>query len=138
MKFQVTNEADPLLVNTLVEGVRQHIHEQMGDEATQPLLVVARDNSGELLGGLYGRTIYKKLLIDTLWVDKNHRGTGLGKQLLNLAENEAIQRGCIIFQVDTLSIQSPLFYQKMGFEIVGEIPEYSGYPAHYFMIKTIN
>ncbi|WP_065187977.1 GNAT family N-acetyltransferase [Shewanella woodyi] len=137
MKFQVINEEAPLLVNALVEGVRQHLHDQIGDEATQPLTVVAHDDNGELIGGVSGRSIYGNFLIEVVWVDKRYRGTGLGRKLMASAEVQAIGRGCKVSQVDTLSIQAPLFYQKLGFKIVGEIPEFPGSPGRYFLMKTL-
>ena len=136
MKFQVINEEDPVLVNELVDGVRAHVHEQLGDESTLPLSVISRDDNGELIGGVSGRTIYRNFLIGVVWVDKKYRGTGLGRQLMELAENEAIGRGCLVSQVDTLSIQAPAFYQKLGFEIIGSVPEFPGSPARYFLMKT--
>ncbi|MBW8185578.1 GNAT family N-acetyltransferase [Shewanella nanhaiensis] len=137
MKFQVINEEAPDLVNVLVEGVRQHLHDQIGGEATQPLSVAAYDN-GELIGGVSGRTIYGNFLIEVVWVDKRYRGTGLGRKLMESAEVQAIGRGCRVSQVDTLSIQAPLFYQKLGFKIAGEIPEFSGSPGRYFLMKTLS
>lgn len=137
MKFQVINEEDPVLVNELVDGVRAHVHEQLGDESTLPLSVISRDDNGELIGGVSGRTIYRNFLIGVVWVDKKYRGTGLGRQLMELAEDEAIGRGCLVSQVDTLSIQAPVFYQKLGFEIIGSVPEFPGSPARYFLMKTL-
>ncbi|RTR39569.1 N-acetyltransferase [Shewanella canadensis] len=136
MKFQVIKEEDPILVNELVEGVRAYVHEQLGDEITLPLSVISRDDNGELIGGVSGRTIYRNFLIGVVWVDKKYRGTGLGRQLMELAEDEAKGRGCLVSQVDTLSIQAPVFYQKLGFEIIGSVPEFSGSPARYFLMKT--
>jgi len=114
----VINEEDPELVNELVDGVRAYVHEQLGDETTLPLSVTARDDNGELIGGVSGRTIYRNFLIGVVWVDKKFRGTGLGRQL------------------DTLSIQAPVFYQKLGFEIVGTVPGFPGSPERYFLLKT--
>lgn len=138
MKFQVINEEAPKLVNELVNGVRAYNHEQLGDEAALPLLAIAHDDNGVLIGGVSGRTIYKKFLIEIVWVDKKCRGTGLGRKLMGLAETEAKERGCLVLQLDTLSTQAPEFYQKLGFEIIGTVPEFSGSPAHYLLIKTIN
>lgn len=138
MNFQVINEESPQLVDELVEGVRAFVHEQLGDETTLPLSVIARDDDGALMGGVSGRTIYGNFLIGVVWVDKKYRGTGLGRKLMQSAEIKAIGRGAKVSQLDTLSIQAPLFYQKLGFEIVGEVPEFTGSPARYFMMKRIS
>jgi GNAT superfamily N-acetyltransferase len=94
MNFQVINEESPQLVDELVEGVRTFVHEQLGDETTLPLSVIARDDDGSLMGGVSGRTIYSNFLIGVVWVDKKYRGTGLGRKLMESAETQAIGRGC--------------------------------------------
>lgn len=67
--------------------------------------------------------------------DQSLRGTGLGRQLMQQAEIEAIKRGCKAAQLDTLSFQAPLFYQKLGFEIFGQVEAIAASPARYFMLK---
>lgn len=49
-----------------------------------------------------------------------------------LAEAEAKQRGCLVAQVDTLSIQAPVFYEKQGFEIIGTV---TTDPPRIFLMK---
>jgi len=97
-----------------------------------PLTVIARDENGKLIGGVDGRTIYKNFLINVVWVDDQTRGTGLGHKLMALAEAEAKQRGCLVAQVDTLSIQAPVFYEKQGFEIIGTV---TTPPQRIFLMK---
>ncbi|CAM3432986.1 GNAT family N-acetyltransferase [Shewanella pealeana] len=126
------------LVDDLVDGVRQHNFAHMGPETSKPLAVVAHDDnntSGKLIGGVAGRTIYDNFLINVLWVDEAARGSGLGRQLMQLAEIEAKSRGCTMAQVDTLSFQAPAFYQKLGFEIIGTVPSTDKSPARYFLLK---
>jgi ribosomal protein S18 acetylase RimI-like enzyme len=135
MNFEVINEAAPTVFNALVEGVRQHLHEQMGTETTRPLTLVARDHDGNLVGGVSGRTIYRNFLIEVIWVAKEQRNTGLGRRLMARAEVEARNRGCLVAQVDTLSIQAPGFYQKLGFVTVGTVPGFEGSPARHLMMK---
>ncbi|MFM1640187.1 GNAT family N-acetyltransferase [Aeromonas salmonicida] len=107
----------------------------MGEERSQPLIMVIRDDSGEIVGGIAGRTIYHQFLIEVLWVHDDKRGQGLGIQLMELAECEAKKRGCIAAQVDTLSFQAPKFYEKMGFQIVGKVTDVKNSPDRYFLLK---
>jgi GNAT superfamily N-acetyltransferase len=136
MKIDIINEEATALVDTLVAGVRQHNFDNMGDETSKPLTVVAHDEEGKLLGGVSGRTIYKNFLINVVWVHEEARGTGLGRELMQLAEIAAKDRGCLLAQVDTLSFQAPVFYQKLGFEIVGRVPQIADIPERFFLMKT--
>ena len=135
MNVEVIHEENPEVLNALVAGVREHKVENMGPEETMPLSVIARDDEGKIIGGVSGRTIFKNFLIEVVWVDKQTRGTGLGRKLMQKAESEATQRGCLVSQVDTLSYQAPDFYKKLGFEVVGIIPGFPGSPERYFLMK---
>ena len=136
MKIEVINEEDSIVFDALVDGVREFNIENMGPETSKPLSVVMRDEDDKLIGGVSGRTIYKNFLIGVVWVDKVARGTGLGRQLMELAEIEAKKRGCVVAQLDTLSFQAPLFYQKLGFEVVGSVPALPDSPERYFLLKN--
>ena len=136
MNFEVVHDQDDALFEALVAGVRAHNFAHMGEERSQWLAVVVRDGEGKLLGGVAGRTIYRQLLIDVLWVEPTSRGAGLGRQLMAMAEAEARQRGCLAAQVDTLSFQAPDFYTKLGFKVIGQVTGVADSPDRYFMLKT--
>ncbi|MFC7557102.1 GNAT family N-acetyltransferase [Pseudoroseomonas wenyumeiae] len=75
-------------------------------------------------GGLWGRTSWKWLTIELLFVPERYRGCGLGSEVMRLAEEEAIRRGCIGAWVDTHTYEASTFYEKQGFERFGLIDEY--------------
>ncbi|MCU7964388.1 GNAT family N-acetyltransferase [Shewanella sp. SM20] len=127
MNFEVISEENIAIVDALVDGVWQFNAGQ-----SVPLTVIARDENGKLIGGVGGRTIYKNFLINVVWVDDQTRGSGLGHKLMALAEAEAKQRGCLVAQVDTLSIQAPVFYEKQGVEIIGTV---TTTPQRIFLMK---
>jgi len=135
VKVEVINEQDTTVFDALVAGVREHNAEHMGREKSKPLSVVARDEDDKLIGGVSGRTVYQHFLIDVVWVDKKTRGTGLGRRLMELAESEAKKQGCVAAQVDTLSFQAPVFYEKLGFEVVGRVTGFSEHPDRCFLLK---
>lgn len=135
MKIEVLNEKNEVIFNALVEGVREFNAGFMGDEKSKPLSVIARDEHDRLIGGVSGRTIYKQFLIEVVWIGEEVRGTGLGRRLMELAEVEARKRGCVAAQVDTLSFQGPVFYGKLGFEVVGKITDFPENHERYFLMK---
>ncbi|PQJ66876.1 GNAT family N-acetyltransferase [Photobacterium angustum] len=135
MNFEILNDENALILETLISGVRKHNESTLGYEKKQSLSVIYRDEDNNLIGGITGFTIYKHFLINVLWVDEKERNKGIARKLMEHSEIEAKMRGCIAAQVDTLSIQAPNFYQKMGFEIKGKIPGFTESHDRYFLMK---
>ena len=101
------------------------------------LTVFARNEQGEIQGGLVGWTYKNWFHISSLWVDDNLRGTGLGKRVLMASEEEARQRGCIGSHLDTFSFQAPEFYASQGYEIFGQLEGYFGAHTRFFYKKAL-
>ncbi|CAJ1848992.1 Acetyltransferase [Aeromonas jandaei] len=135
MNIEIYNESQEEIFSVLVDNLRQFNFKRMGEERSQPLMVIIRNDNDEIVGGIAGRTIYHQLLIEVLWVHNDKRGQGLGIKLMEIAEHEAQKRGCIAAQVDTLSFQAPKFYEKMGFKIVGKVSGVKNSPDRYFLLK---
>lgn len=87
------------------------------------LTLTARDEAGEIAGGLVGDTYWDWLHIDILWVREDARRHGLGKALMAQAEAEAIRRGCRHAHVDTLDFQAPDFYPRLGYTVWGTLED---------------
>ncbi len=135
MKIEVIEEGDERVKQTLIDHVREFNAAVLGDSASRPLTVVARDDDGGLIGGVSGRTIYGHYLIEVVWVAESQRSAGLGKKLMNEAERRARQRGCYGAQVDTASFQAPGFYEKLGFRIIGTVEDFPPGHARHFLQK---
>lgn len=83
-----------------------------------------RNDQGIIVAGVYGYTWGDCCQIELLWVQEALRGQGIGKQLLFTAEQEAVKRGCKVAVLDTHSFQAPGFYQKLGYQVIGQIEDY--------------
>ena len=117
----------------LIENVRAFNDDVLGKERSRPLAAIARDATGKLVGGVSGRTFYRWLLIEVVWVHEDRRGTGLGARLMAMAEAEAVERGCVGAQVDTVTFQAPGFYSRLGYEQIGQVDGFPpGHARHYF------
>src|SRR4051794_38286940 len=73
---------------------------ELPEHAPRPLNVVASD-SGNVLGGLIAETQFAWLKVSIMVVAHEHQLTGIGRKLLQLAEQEALARGCRYAYVDT-------------------------------------
>jgi GNAT superfamily N-acetyltransferase len=75
-----------------------------------------QDDAGEVIAGFSGHTWGGCCEISHVWVHERHRGQGLGRALLQVAEQQARQRGCGQVVVMTHSFQAPGFYEHLGYE----------------------
>ncbi len=151
---QVEQEIDGLrftLTDTASEKERKYIHQQIrafNDAVSEHhravrgpgpkhLDIFVRDSAGLVLGGLTGLMCWGWLEIDDLWLDEEMRGRGYGRVLLRMAEEEARERGCSRVWLRTFSFQARGFYEKEGYQVVGELEDYPPGETFYWMRKDI-
>jgi ribosomal protein S18 acetylase RimI-like enzyme len=86
--------------------------------------VFLRDAARKIVAGAAGHTWGETCELRQVWVSEPLRRQGIGRRLLAEAEAEAIRRGCRQLVLTTHSFQAPRFYEKLGFRVVSEVPEY--------------
>jgi GNAT superfamily N-acetyltransferase len=103
----------------------------------KPLAITLSDpESDAIVGGLWGATGYGYLHLDLLFVPEEMRGAGMGSHLINMAEEEAIRRGCRGAWLDTFSFQARTFYEKLGYAVAGELADCPPGHTRFFMKKV--
>jgi GNAT superfamily N-acetyltransferase len=104
----------------------------------QDLAIAIRDpDSNDPVGGLLGRTNGGWLAIELLFVPEAFRGVGLATQLIAMAEEEARNRGCHSAWIDTLNPVALRLYQRLGYEIFGELKDYPVGGSRFFLQKRL-
>jgi GNAT superfamily N-acetyltransferase len=134
---QFENEPKPEDVRFLEDQLYAYNVEQTGVDDGRWLTVFVRDNSGRIAAGLHGWTWGGGAKVQTLWVRQDLRRHGYGTRLLAAAEAVARTRGCDRILLDTFAFQAPLFYQKHGYEIVGEDTDTLLEHKHYRLRKRL-
>ncbi len=99
--------------------------------------VFLRDDAGNIVAGATGHTWGKTCELRQVWVAESIRERGLGRGMLAEAEAEAVRRGCRQLVLSTYCFQAPGFYQKLGFELIGEIPDYPHGYSHLLLHKRL-
>lgn len=92
MSIEVTSTPNPEDENRVIDETRSFNLKHMPKDV-KSLCVFDRLASGEIVGGLTGKTYWNYLDIAFLWVADVYRNEGRATAIVKAAENEAIQRG---------------------------------------------
>ncbi len=129
--------ADPEVISFVREAIARHNVAVTRETYYSPLAILLKDSRDAILGGAFGHVWGGWLDLSLLWVAEPLRGRGYGRKLLEAAEEEARAQGCRGVFLSTFSFQARPFYEKYGYEVIGEIPDYPIGHAFYFLKKTL-
>lgn len=108
-----------------------------GAAGYRPLAVLATEEDGKVVGGLWGSTGWRWLYVQLFWLPERLRGKGLGSDILARAEAEARARGCTAAWLDSFSFQAPGFYQRHGYSVFGVLEDYPPGQRRFFLQKPL-
>ncbi len=137
LKIEVAEESKPDETEFVVQQLLQFNSRCAGEGKFRQLAVFLRDADENLVGGLIGSTYWQWLHVDVFWIHESYRGEGYGVSLLAAAEQEAVKRGCQYAHLDTFSFQAPEFYQKLGYVVFGELPDFPAGHSRFFLKKVL-
>ncbi len=129
-------ESRAAVVNGLVAFNRSQTPGFSGSFATIGLML--KDAAGQTDGGLTARISFSWMFVELLFVPERLRGQGMGRQLMEKAEDVAREHGCIGIWLDTFTFQAPGFYQKLGYTVFGEIENYPPGSSRFFLHKHLS
>ena len=111
-------------------------HSDAAGEPWNPIPFAFTLKEGErICGGVTGNINRGWMFVSILAVDEKLRGQGWGEKLMARAEEHARENNCSGLWLDTFSFQAPKFYQKLGFEEFGSLPNYPGDQTRHFYCK---
>jgi GNAT superfamily N-acetyltransferase len=137
LEMIVADDPPPTAREAILRPLRAYNEMRGGPANDKTMAVLLRDiETGETVGGLWGRLAYDWLHIELLFIPEQLRGEGLGTRLVRQAEAIVQERGHIGVWVDTLEFQAPGFYQKLGYEVFGILPDRPRGRRQFFLHKT--
>ena len=138
-EYLVAVEAEPKAsdMSAIVKGLGEFNASKAGGDMPHYLLITVRDADGSVAGGLLGATYLGWLQVQAVWLPEALRGRGYGSELMDLAEAEAIRRGCPRVFLETLSFQALSFYEKRGYSVFSRLPDFPPGGARYALTKVL-
>jgi GNAT superfamily N-acetyltransferase len=122
----------------VMDGLRAYNEERAGVSDARQLAILARDpDTGEVVGGLLGRSYLGLLTVERFFLPENLRRGGLGGRILAVAEEEGRRRGCTRAVLSTLHFQAPGFYLKQGWEVAARIECEPPGHTRFYMTKNL-
>jgi len=124
-------------LDELTAGLQEHALLFVEQPGFRPIALFSRNESDRLRGGIYGRINWGWLSISLLWVSPDDRGSGLGTELLQRLESEAMALGCTASHVDTFSYQAHQFYLANGYAAFAELADYAEGHSRIYLKKSL-
>lgn len=110
----------------------------MPDLRLEDLAVVIRAvDSKTIVGGLWAHTGWEWLTIELIFVPESLRRQGIARNLIAMAEEEAVRRGCHSAWLDTLNPEAVTLYERLGYERFGELKDFPKGGSRIFLQKRL-
>ena len=141
MKIELTQNPAKEDAKTISDGLVRFNHETIPDldypDATINFSIFTRDDEGQVVAGLRASCYWNILHIELVWVSEEARGKNIGSQMVEKAEAFAIEKGSERVLLDTTTWQARPFYEKLGYEVFGTLPDHPKGHALHFMTKKL-
>jgi GNAT superfamily N-acetyltransferase len=138
IRIDVRDDQRPELTALLEERIYEFNAAATGIYDGTLLNASINDEAGKVVAGVSGHTWGRCCTIVLLWVDESLRGTGVGRALMQAAEDEALRRGCRQIVLSTHSFQAPRFYEKLGFRRIAVIPNNPAGHEDFIYLKDLS
>lgn len=105
--------------------------------AEKQFCATLRGPEGTIEGGVIARSFWGWLYISALAVKPSRRGQGYGLGLMAEAEAWGRDCGCRNAWLMTMSFQARGFYQRAGYVVFAELPDFPDAERRFFMRKSL-
>ena len=122
------------------EGIAERVLDILKQEGLRHGVVFSRRDvwlearvAGDFAGALSAKLGRTFMYVELLGVEAEARGRGVGRRLMERAEEIAREAGARGVWVDTFAFQAPGFYERLGYGEFGRIGDYvSGHDRIFY------
>ena len=138
MKFEETLLPEKSDVMTLQNMIRTYNRQNFETANQTDFAIYIKDDNENVMGGISGKIFGNWMDIDYLVIHESLRKNGLGRELLQKAEDLALRSNCKNIFLYTFDFQGKDFYPKFGFKEVYVKREYPLTGSEHFFVKKLS
>lgn len=129
-------------IEIFIEGTRTDT-QRMSAMMEKGQFLLAEEDDGRMVACVYTQTRDERAYFGMLAVEPSRQGTGLGRLMVEAAENHCRERRCTWMDISVLSLRLELlpFYRKLGYvetsteEFRPDRPLKSGFECHAIIMS---
>ena len=113
---------------------------ELGTPEEEQIIFRAEDENGKIIGGCVIEAYeyrWRRMYLDTLWVDERYRHHGIGSMIIREIERIAREKGCRVVTLGTASFMARSFYEKHGYTVFTTLKKTNGYIS-YSLVKYLD
>lgn len=139
IKYKVSIEHNPTQESKDILGSALYQSDalRVGSMNFRVFAAFLRDTNGRVFGGGLGTVTWNWVYINWLWIEEELRGQGWGREIITSIEKEASKMDCGFSYLNTFDFQGLGFYQKLGYEIFGELDQFPKGHKNYYLKKNL-
>lgn len=141
INIELATQPDATDLQTISQGIQDYnrgfLTEQVVTEPDTRFAVFARDTQGKVVGGIRANAFWNYCIIELLWLSEATRGSGTGTALMQATEQHAKAQGFEYIRTETVDFQAKGFYQKLGYQVYGEIPDCPKGHTSFCLLKKL-
>ena len=96
---------------------------------------IVYDDNDLGIGGALGIIQYEWYYLEELWISEEYRKQGIGSEIIKEIEKVAAKENLVGVRMETWSFQARGFYEKNGYEVYAELPNFPRGVTSYFLRK---
>lgn len=122
-------------------GIKSYNQDYLPDEVVfEPdtrFAAFVRNDEGIVVGGIRANAYWNYCHIELLWLSEEVRGKGVGTRLMETIESHARSKGFEYIRTETTDFQARPFYEKLGYRVFGELPDFPKGCTTFCVIKPL-